>query len=125
MTAPFLLIGLVAGAVAGWLLPGGLPVAMARYHSVALLAALDSVFGGLVAGRRGQFHLGIFVTGFVGNAILAAALTYIGDRTGVELYLAAVFALGTRIFLNLGTLRRSLFGFGGDARPLSPPARPE
>lgn len=111
MIAPYLLLGLTAGLLAGWWWPGGLPVAMARYHSVALLAALDSVFGGLVAWRRGQFHLGIFVTGLAGNSVLAATLTYIGDRTGVELYLAAVFALGSRIFLNLGALRRSVFGF--------------
>jgi len=116
MIALWLVLGLVLGLVAGWVVPGGLPLALARYHSVALLAALDSVFGGLVASRRGHFHAGVFVTGFVGNAILAAALTYIGDRTGVELYLAAVFALGTRIFLNLGALRRQLFGFEDPVR---------
>ena len=91
----------------GLLLPISLPLALARYHSVALLAALDSVFGGWLARRRGEFSLAVFLTGFVGNAVLAAGLTYIGDRTGVELYLAAVFALGTRIFYNLGAIRRS------------------
>lgn len=101
-------IGLLAGLVAGMYLPVALPAAFARYHSVALIAALDSVFGGWRASLQGDFHTLIFVTGFFGNSLLAVALTYIGDRTGVELYLAAVFALGVRIFLNLGAIRRLL-----------------
>ncbi len=104
-------LGLAIGLAVGWLLPGGLPLALARYHSVALLAALDSVLGGALARRRGDFHVGVFATGFFGNTILAAGLTYVGDRTGVELYLAAVLALGVRIFLNLGALRRSYLGY--------------
>ena len=105
----WLVIGLLAGLVGGMYLPVGLPAVAARYHSVALLAALDSVFGGWRGRLEGNFHTLIFVTGFFGNALLAAILTYIGDRTGVELYLAAVFALGVRIFLNLGAIRRLLF----------------
>lgn len=109
----WLLIGLLGGLVAGLRLPVALPLSMARYHSVALLAAMDSVFGGWRAGLEGAFDPAVFVTGFFGNALLAAALTYIGDRTGVELYLAAVFALGTRIFINLGAIRRLWLGLGG------------
>jgi len=58
---------------------------------------------------EGGFDPAVFLTGFFGNAVLAAALTYIGDRTGVELYLAAVFALGTRIFMNLGAIKSTHF----------------
>jgi small basic protein len=117
----WLLIGLLAGLVAGFRLPVALPLALARYHSVALLAALDSVFGGWRARREGDFDSLVFITGFFGNAILAALLTYIGDRTGVELYLAAVFALGTRIFGNLGAIRRLMFGIGGPIHSPEPP----
>lgn len=117
----WLLIGLLVGLVAGVRLPVALPLAMARYHSVALLAALDSVFGGWRASLVGGFDPVVFITGFFGNALLAAALTYIGDRTGVELYLAAVFALGTRIFVNLGAIRRLMLGIDmrGNGRPES------
>ena len=116
----WLLIGLALGLAVGFVLPFGLPLSLARYHSVALLAALDSVFGGYLARRRGDFNVAVFITGFVGNSVLAAPLTYIGDRTGVELYLAAVFALGTRIFLNLGAIRRSWLGFEAHKRALEP-----
>ncbi|MDP2872640.1 MAG: small basic family protein [Bacillota bacterium] len=123
--AVWLLIGLLAGLVAGFRLPVALPLAMARYHSVALLAALDSVFGGWRARLVGGFDPAVFLTGFFGNAVLAAALTYIGDRTGVELYLAAVFALGTRIFMNLGAIRRLMLGMTGSNGQPQPPRSEE
>jgi len=104
------ILGLAAGLAIGLALPVALPIVYARYLSIAVLAALDSVFGGLRAGLEGNFDNAVFVSGFFGNALLAAALTYIGDRLGVELYYAALFALGYRLFLNLGTIRRHLLG---------------
>lgn len=94
--------------MAGLILPVTIPLLYARYLSVAVLAALDSAFGGLRAAMEGEFDSLVFITGFFGNALLAAALTYIGDRMGVELYYAAIFALGYRIFQNLGAIRRYL-----------------
>ena len=46
--------------------------------------------------------------GFFANSFLAALLAFIGDKLGIQLYLAAIFAFGNRIFMNLGTLRRHL-----------------
>lgn len=102
--APALLIGIVLGL----LLPVSIPLVWARYLSVALLAALDAVFGGLRSSLDQQFDFAVFASGFVVNAILAAALTYVGDQLGVELYYAALFAFGYRIFINLGVIRRQL-----------------
>jgi small basic protein len=48
----------------------------------------------------------IFISGFFGNAILAAILAYIGDQMGLQLYLAAIFAFGNRIFINFAVIRR-------------------
>ena len=50
----------------------------------------------------------IFISGFFGNAILAAFLAYIGDRLGVPLYYAAIFTFGGRLFENFATIRRLL-----------------
>lgn len=102
--APALLIGIVLGL----LLPVSIPLVWARYLSVALLAALDAVFGGLRSSLDQQFDFAVFASGFVVNAILAAALTYVGDQMGVQLYYAALFAFGYRIFLNLGVIRRQI-----------------
>ena len=84
------------------------PIAYSDYIAVAILAGLDSVFGGVRARLEKRFEQVIFVSGFFTNAALAALLAYTGDRLGVNLYLAAVIALGIRIFSNLGAIRRAL-----------------
>jgi len=102
------LVGLAIGVVLGLLSPVALPAAYAKYMSVAVLAALDSVFGGIRAGMEDHFDNTVFISGFFSNALLAAVLAYIGDRLGVELYLAAIFAFGVRLFTNLAIIRRHL-----------------
>jgi small basic protein len=85
----------------------GVPVFAADYLSVAVLAGLDSVFGGIRAGLERTFRSEIFLSGFFINMLLAVLLLYVGDRIGVrDIYLAAVVTLGGRIFLNLSVIRR-------------------
>lgn len=83
-----------------------IPAALAPYMSVALLAALDSVLGGVRATLEDTFDDLIFVTGFFSNALLAGALAFLGDKLGVNLYMAAIFAFGVRLFQNLALIRR-------------------
>jgi len=78
----------------------------APYLSLATLAGVDSICGGIRAGLEGKFHDDIFLTGFIMNTLLSAFLAYLGDRIGVDLFLAAVVLLGGRIFLNLSLIRR-------------------
>ncbi|HEY8347118.1 MAG TPA: small basic family protein [Symbiobacteriaceae bacterium] len=105
-----MLVGFLAGVLLGLLSPFTVPVFYARYLSIALLAALDTVFGGLRASLEGTYDNGIFMTGFFTNGLLAAGLVYLGDRIGVDdLYLAGVAAMGIRMFNNLGFIRRALF----------------
>ncbi len=102
------LVGLAIGFQIYWLPGLSLPSSVAAYLSLATLAGLDSIFGGIRAGIEGKFHDDIFFSGFVVNTLLAAALAYLGDQIGVDLFLAAVVALGGRIFLNLSLIRRYL-----------------
>jgi small basic protein len=103
------LIGLALGILLGLFFPFNVPVVYSAYLSVAILAALDSVFGGIRASLENSFESDIFITGFFGNAILAASLAYMGDRLGVPIYLAAVVVFGTRLFQNFAVIRRHLF----------------
>lgn len=104
------LLGFLVGVALGLLVPFTIPVVYARYLSIALLAALDTVFGGLRASLEGTYDNGVFITGFFTNGLLAAGLVYLGDRIGVDdLYLAGVAAMGIRMFNNLGYIRRALF----------------
>jgi len=100
------LVGLVAGFLIVYNVDISVPGEMASYLSLATLAGLDSIFGGIRAGIEGKFHDDIFASGFVVNTLLAAALAYLGDRIGVDLFLAAVVVLGGRVFLNLSLIRR-------------------
>ena len=100
------LLGLATGFVVVYLVPFSVSGSYADYLAVAALAGLDAIFGGIRAGIEGKFHDDIFISGFVVNTLLAAGLAYLGDQIGVNLFLAAVVALGGRIFLNLSLIRR-------------------
>lgn len=104
----FALIGILIGAVIGFVLPFTYNASYSLYVSVAILACLDSVFGGIRANLEKKFDITIFVSGFFGNAIIAAFLAYLGDRLGVPLYYAAIFTFGGRLFENFAKIRRNL-----------------
>lgn len=103
------IIGIIIGVAIGFFLPITYNPTYSLYISVAILACLDSVFGGVRANLEKKFNPEIFISGFFGNAILAAFLAYIGDRLGVPLYYAAIFAFGGRLFQNFAIIRRHLF----------------
>ncbi len=98
--------GLTIGAIIGSIFTFIIPVSVASYLSIAVLAAMDSIFGGIKSIMNDKFDSTIFISGFFFNAILAALLAFIGDNLGMDIYLAAVVAFGIRIFNNLGYIRR-------------------
>ncbi|PYZ97932.1 small basic protein [Alteribacter lacisalsi] len=106
MWLPFigLLIGILLGLTTGFRVPD----AYSSYLSIAVLAALDTLFGGIRAQLEKTFEEKVFLTGFFTNIILAAGLAFLGVHLGVDLYLAAVFAFGVRLFNNLAQIRRIL-----------------
>lgn len=99
------ILGLILGTFLGSNISFQLPPIYIKYMSIAVLASLDSVFGGLKAIFEDTFDGLTLLSGFFTNALLAALLAYLGDRLGVDLYYAAVFAFGVRIFQNLATIR--------------------
>lgn len=102
------LLGLFFGAIIGSAISFEIPIVYVKYMSVAVLASLDSVFGGIKAVLEDTFDGAVLLTGFFTNALMAALLAYLGDRLGVDLYMAAVFAFGVRLFQNLATIRHYL-----------------
>lgn len=103
------ILGLIIGILIGvFFIPVNIPQQYSNYVAVAILAALDSVFGGIAATLQNKFDMKIFLSGFFGNALLAAGLAYIGDQLGIDIYLAAIFAFGNRLFLNFALIRRHI-----------------
>ncbi len=100
-----IVIGCILGAVIGIYAPM-VPYTYSGYLAIAIIAALDSVFGGLASTLKKNFDLKIFVTGFFGNAILSILLTYLGQKLNVDIYLAAIVVFVGRMFNNLAIIRR-------------------
>lgn len=106
MWLPFL--GLVLGIALGMLTDIQIPPAYENYLSIAVLAALDTLFGGIRALLQNVYDDKVFITGFFFNILLAAGLAFLGVYIGVDLYLAAIFAFGVRLFQNIAVIRRIL-----------------
>lgn len=100
-----IIIGCIIGAIIGINIPT-IPYTYSGYLAIAIIAALDSVFGGITASLNKNFDMKIFLSGSFINAILAIALTYLGEKLNVDIYLAAVIVFVGRMFNNLGTIRR-------------------
>ena len=98
-------IAIVVGCVIGIYAPM-VPYTYSGYLAIAIIAALDSVFGGIASTLKKNFDLKIFVTGFFGNAILSILLTFLGQKLNVDIYLAAIVVFVGRMFNNLAIIRR-------------------
>lgn len=102
------ILGLITGILIGSMFTFTIPIIYAKYLSVSVLAALDSLLGSVKALLEDSFDSAILISGFFANMLLAAGLAFMGDRLGLDLYMAAVIALGIRLFSNLGAIRRDL-----------------
>ena len=100
-----ILIGCLVGALIGINAPM-IPYTYSGYLAIAIIAALDSVFGGISSTLKGNFDLKIIISGFFGNAILSILLTYLGQKLNVDIYLAAIIVFVGRMFTNLSIIRR-------------------
>ena len=102
-------IAIIIGCILGAIIWSNAPVisyTYSSYLSIAIIAAIDSVFGGISAVLKKQFDLKIFLTGFFGNAVLAIALTFLGNKLNVDIHLAAIVVFVGRMFTNLAIIRR-------------------
>lgn len=101
------ILGLIIGCLAAYFLPWNVNPAYSVYVAIAILAALDSVLGGISANINKKFSMVVFLTGFFGNALLAAFIIFLGEKLGLDLYIAVVVVFGTRLFQNFAVIRRT------------------
>ena len=104
-------IGLAVGITLGLWLDPTVPLWLQPYLPIAVVAALDAVFGGARARLDGVFDAKVFVISFVSNVVVAGLIVFLGDQLGVgaQLSTAVVVVLGIRIFGNAAAIRRHLF----------------
>ena len=104
-----IVIAIILGCLIGAILGINAPVisyTYSKYLAIAIVAALDSIFGGISSTLKGNFEFKVFVSGFFGNAILSMLLTFLGDKLNVDIYLAAIVVFVNRMFLNLTIIRK-------------------
>ncbi len=100
-----IIIGCILGALVGINIPT-ISYTYSSYLAIAIIAALDTVLGGISSYLQKKFDMKIFLSGFFINAILAILLTYLGNRLNVDIYLAAIIVFVGRMLSNLGIIRR-------------------
>ena len=104
-----ILISIIIGCVLGAIIGINLPIisyTYSTYLAIAIIAALDSVFGGITGVLKGEFDFKVFISGFFCNAILSMLLTYLGTKLNVDIYLAAIVVFVGRMFINLTIIRK-------------------
>ncbi len=100
-----ILVGCILGAILGMNSPL-IPYTYSSYLAISIMAALDTVFGGIKSVLQKNFDIKIFVSGFFINALTAMALTYLGTKLNVDIYLAAIIVFVGRIFTDMAIIRR-------------------
>jgi small basic protein len=107
----FAVLALLVGMALGALFEPAVPLALQPYLPIAVVAALDAVFGGIRAKLDGIFDDRQFVVSFVSNVLVAGLIVFLGDKLGVgtQLSTGVVVVLGVRIFGNVAGIRRRLF----------------
>ncbi|MCX6395163.1 MAG: small basic family protein [Propionibacteriales bacterium] len=105
------IIGLIVGVVVGLVLKPDVPIGLEPYLPIAVVAALDAVFGALRAFLDGIFDDKVFVVSFISNVFIAALIVFLGDKLGVgaQLSTGVIVVLGIRIFANVAAIRRHIF----------------
>ena len=100
-----ILVGCILGAIVGINVPI-IPYTYSSYLAIAIIAALDSVFGGITGVLKKEFDIKVFISGFFCNSILSILLTYLGNKLDVDIYLAAIVVFVGRMFINLTIIRK-------------------
>src|SRR5699024_194931 len=77
------IIGLALGLVLGVVVQPDVPARLQPYLPIAVVAALDTLAGGLRASLDGAFDSHVFITSFLFNVLIAAFLVFLGDQLGV------------------------------------------
>ena len=102
-------LGILVGIIIGLITDYTIPIEYIKYTAVTIIGILDALFGAVKAEiSHDKYNATIFLTGLVFNIILALGITLLGEKLGLDLYLAATVVFTFRIFSNLGITRRAI-----------------
>lgn len=103
--------GLIIGVFLGLFFDPVIPAQLQPFLPVAVVAALDALFGAGRARLEGVFSDRVFVASFFWNVLVACFLVFLGQQLGVgsAMTTAIIVVLGMRIFANTASIRRLIF----------------
>lgn len=102
------IIGILVGVILGFSVDATIPPEYIKYSAVTIIGTLDALFGAAKAElTKEKYNTTIFLTGLIFNVLLALGITFIGEKLGLDLYLAATVVFTFRIFSNSGQIRRA------------------
>ena len=101
------ILGLAAGVLLGLFFDPTVPLWLQPYLPIAVVAALDAVFGGFRARLDDDVDAKGFVIGFGSNVVVAAVIVWLGDQRGggAQLSAGVVVVAVIRSFANAGASR--------------------
>lgn len=103
------ILGILLGIIGGLTIQFSIPIEYSKYSAVVIIGVMDALLGAIRAEvTKDQYNAIIFITGLLFNIILAIVITLLGEKTGLDLYLAATVVFTFRIFNNVGITRRAL-----------------
>lgn len=100
------LLGLAVGIALGFFAPGYIPKEYTTLFTVALMAGMDTAFGGLRAYLEGSYDNAVFITGFMVNIVMSVLFCYAGFLLDIDFYFIVILVLGMRVFQNIAIIRR-------------------
>lgn len=102
-------LGILIGIIIGLSVNYTIPIGFVKYTAVIIIGILDALFGAIKAEvEREKYDPALFISGLLFNILLALGITLLGERLGLDLYLAVSVVFTFRIFSNLGVMRRAL-----------------
>ncbi len=103
------LTGILLGILIGFGFQFSVPLEYAKYSAVVIIGIMDALLGAIRAEvTKDHYDAIIFITGLFFNIVLAIGITLLGEKTGLDLYLAATVVFTFRIFTNVGITRRAI-----------------
>jgi small basic protein len=97
----YVIAGVVLGVIGGLYLNVEYNPEYIVYISLAILAMINTIFNILSENLKSETKILKSVLYLFSDLLFALFLGYIGERLGLPIYLAAVFAFGNNIYKNM------------------------
>jgi small basic protein len=105
----YILAGLILGIVAGLNLNIVYEPEYSVYISLAILAIINTIFDILASNLQNNMKLSKSLLLLISDLFFALSLGYVGEKIGLPIYLAPIFAFGNSIFNNTRLITNNIF----------------